>query len=107
MIALRRIAFPTVRLRRHEGRLICCALLLVQRSNSVSAGDKSRPSTLRSQRLSAPASSRCHREYRGDGGRTGHGGTSGGVTALPPPRAGPRAAHRGPITSPAVTAIGV
>ena len=30
MIALRRIAFPTVRLRRHEGWLICCALLPVK-----------------------------------------------------------------------------
>jgi hypothetical protein len=43
-----------VRLGGFERRLISCALLLVQRSNSASAGDKSRTSALRLQRLSVP-----------------------------------------------------
>jgi hypothetical protein len=40
----------------------------------------------------------CHRECRGDGGSTRRGGTGREMTALPTPRAGPRAPHRGPIT---------
>jgi hypothetical protein len=45
----------TVPLGRYEGRLVRFALLVVvQWSNSVRPGDKSRPSALRLQRLSVP-----------------------------------------------------